>query len=142
MRLYKDYTDEQLLELLKDKNSDAFAEMYNRHWEKLIETGYYFTRDKQAVEEIVNDIFIRLWKRPEGFQIRSLEDYLSVAVKFGVFKSLDKAKRRKMLLKSYTMPVYTYEEEEQMEARFMAIYLNEVIESLPEKSKAIFSYFR
>lgn len=142
MQSYKEYTDEELLSLLNNNDSNAFAELYNRHWERLVKTSYYFTHDKQAVEEIVNDVFIRLWNRPENFQIRSLSTYLNAAVKFGVFKELNKAKRRKVLLEAYTTPICSIDEEAHMEAKFMATYFNEVVESLPQKSKMIFRYSR
>lgn len=142
MRSYKNHTDGQLLQLLNDNDCDAFTEIYNRYWEVLVDMGYSFTKDKQAVEEIVNDIFIRLWKRHECFQIRSLRQYLGTAVKFGVFKSLLKSKRRKELLKDYSETILSIEEEQRIEAKFMEAYLNDVIESLPERSRLIYRYSR
>lgn len=142
MNAYKKYTDIQLLQLLNSADEKALMEIYNRYWEQLVDIGYYFTKDKQAVEEIVDDVFMRLWKRSENFQIRSLPDYLGTAVKFGIFKSLLKAKRRQTLLKNYTATILSAEEEQHIEAKFTEAYINGIIETLPKKSRLIYKYSR
>ncbi|MGN6298976.1 MAG: sigma-70 family RNA polymerase sigma factor [Ginsengibacter sp.] len=142
MDLYKKYTDIELLQLLQNGDKKAFIEIYNRYWEQLVDIGYYFTKDKQAVEEIVDDVFIRLWEKPENFQIRSLPDYLGTAVKFGIFKSLLKTRRRQTLFKNYSASVLSTDEEQRIEAKFTEAYVNGIIETLPKKSRLIFKYSR
>lgn len=142
MDSYKKYTDTELLQWLQTGDKKAFIEIYNRYWEQLVDIGYYFTKDKQAVEEIVDDVFIRLWQRPENFQIRSLPDYLGTAVKFGIFKSLVKARRRQTLFKNYSASVLSTDEEQRIEAKFTEAYVNGIIETLPKKSRLIYKYSR
>jgi len=139
---YKKYTDIELLQLLQGGDKKAFIEIYNRYWEQLVDVGYYFTKDKQAVEEIVDDVFIRLWERPENFQIRSLPDYLGTAVKFGIFKSLLKTRRRQTLFKNYSASILSTDEEQRIEAKFTEAYVNGIIETLPKKSRLIYKYSR
>jgi len=142
MDLYKKYTEIELLQLLQGGDKKAFIEIYNRYWEQLVDIGYYFTKDKQAVEEIVDDVFIRLWERPENFQIRSLPDYLGTAVKFGIFKSLLKTRRRQTLFKNYSASILSTDEEQRIEAKFTEAYVNGIIETLPKKSRLIYKYSR
>ena len=142
MRPYQKYSDAQLLQLLNDSDEEAFTEIYNRYWEQLVDIGYYFTKDKQSVEEIVNDVFMRLWKKPGSLQIRSLREYLGTSVKFGIFKALLKTKRRQTLLKNYSAPTLSIEEEQRIEAKFTEAYINAIVEDLPEKSKLIYKYSR
>lgn len=142
MDSYKKYTDIELLQLLQGGDKKAFIEIYNRYWEQLVDVGYYFTKDKQAVEEIVDDVFIRLWERPENFQIRSLPDYLGTAVKFGIFKSLLKTRRRQTLFKNYSASILSTDEEQRIEAKFTEAYVNGIIETLPKKSRLIYKYSR
>ena len=142
MDSYKKYTDIELLQLLQGGDKKAFIEIYNRYWEQLVDVGYYFTKDKQAVEEIVDDVFIRLWERPQNFQIRSLPDYLGTAVKFGIFKSLLKTKRRQTLFKNYSASILSTDEEQRIEAKFTEAYVNGIIETLPKKSRLIYKYSR
>lgn len=139
---YKKYTDIELLQLLQGGDKKAFIEIYNRYWEQLVDVGYYFTKDKQAVEEIVDDVFIRLWERPENFEIRSLPDYLGTAVKFGIFKSLLKTRRRQTLFKNYSASILSTDEEQRIEAKFTEAYVNGIIETLPKKSRLIYKYSR
>lgn len=142
MRPYQKYSDAQLLQLLNDSDEEAFTEIYNRHWEQLVDIGYYFTKDKQSVEEIVNDVFMRLWKKPGSLQIRTLREYLGTSVKFGIFKTLLKTKRRQTLFKNYAAPTLSIEEEQRIDAKFTAAYVNGIIETLPKKSGLIYKYSR
>ena len=142
MSTLESYTDNQLLKLLLQGSEEALTEIYNRYWAQLVEIGFKFTPDRQAVEEIVNDIFLKLWTHPEKFQVRSLPAYFYTAIKYGVLTMLLKSKRRKLLLKKYQYNILSTEEEQRIEAKFMEAYLNEIIERLPEKSRLIYTYSR
>ncbi|SEA00950.1 RNA polymerase sigma-70 factor, ECF subfamily [Arachidicoccus rhizosphaerae] len=142
MSVFETYSDEHLLELLMEGQEEALTEIYQRYWQQLIEIGYRFTNDKQAVEEIVNDVFLKLWSNPEKFQVRSLPAYLFTSIKFGIYKMVLKKKRRKDLLANYECKLLTEEEQQRIEIKFMEEYLKEVVESLPEKSRLIYNYSR
>jgi RNA polymerase sigma-70 factor (ECF subfamily) len=143
MNTYSTYDDDTLIHLLKQGAEGAFTEIYHRYWDRLVDAGYYYTKDKQAVEEIVHDVLLRLWQKREVYQIQSLTDYLGTAVKFGIFKAIQKAQRRKKLLETQpAASLISLEEEQRIEARFTAAWLNGIVEALPEKSRLIFKYSR
>lgn len=64
MQAFSEYTDEQLLELIKTCNEPAFTAAYGGYVEKLFAIAYHFSNRKDIAEEIVQDVFIRLWDRP------------------------------------------------------------------------------
>lgn len=142
LSLIRTYSDMQLLELLVDGNEEALTEIYERYWQHLIKIGYQFTTDRQAVEEIVNDVFLKLWSNPSRFQVRSLPAYLYTAMKYGIYKMILKTKRRKELLANYPCSLLSDEEQQRIEIKFLEEYLDGVIESLPEKSRLIYTYSR
>jgi len=146
MAIVSDTNDTDLLLLLRDGREDAFTEIYNRYWERLVATGYYYTRSKEAAEEIVNDVLMGLWLRRASLAINSLPAYLGTAVKFAVFKSIARNKRRNQVLSgqlSEAAAVAAHNETEQhLDAIFMDEWLRGIVEQLPEKARLVFVYSR
>jgi RNA polymerase sigma-70 factor (family 1) len=143
MAIYSNLDDNDLLLLVKQGQEAAFTEIYHRYWERLVATGYYYTRTKQAAEEIVNDVLMGLWLRREDLVIRSLSAYLGTAVKFAVFKAMARKKRREEILAGHATHGETHNEtEQQLDARFLEEYVQGIVEQLPEKARLVFTYSR
>jgi RNA polymerase sigma-70 factor (ECF subfamily) len=137
---YTTYTDNELLQLLTNSDEQAFTEIYNRYWEKLLAIGYYYLHNKQAAEDIVQEVMISLWKRRTDTVIHSLNAYVATAVKFAVFKAIIREKKKREAAKNATA-VYQYNEtEEKLDAKFLQDSLQKLVESLPGKTRLIFSY--
>jgi RNA polymerase sigma-19 factor, ECF subfamily len=146
MPVYSNLSDADLLLLIKDGQETAFTEIYNRYWERLVATGYYYTRSKEAAEEIVNDVLMGLWLRRGALGIHSLSAYLGTAVKFSVFKAMARNKRQKRILggqlSAQTEAAAHNDTEQQLDALFMDEWLRGVVEQLPEKARLVFVYSR
>lgn len=139
---YTIFSDDELLLRLRQGDESAFTEIYNRYWEKLIATGFYFTHNKQAAEDILHEVMISLWLRRNELAIESLAAYLGTAMKFSVFKSIMKEKKRRELLRGYITAADDAHAESQLEAKFIADILHKKTENLPEKAKLVFDYSR
>lgn len=86
MSSWNNYTDEQLLSLLKDSKLHAFNAIYFRYWKLLFSLAVKKLHNFSDAEEVVQDIFTDLWNRREDICITySLKAYLSGAVKFQVY---------------------------------------------------------
>lgn len=61
----------------------AFEEFYKAYFVRLLRFCYSIIHHKEAAEEIVNDVFLKLWQKTKGpaNNIASPELYLYVAVK-------------------------------------------------------------
>ena len=101
---YNSYSDDDLLNRLRIADENAFTEIYNRYWEKLLAIGFFHLRSKQAAEDIVHEVMMSLWTRKKELAIQSLSSYLATAVKFAVFKSIVRDKRRRELQKNQALP--------------------------------------
>lgn len=89
---YADYTDEELLPLLKEGYQDAFKCIYERHWHALYQTAYRRVADREQCSDIVQDVFIDLWEQRESRTIQRLEPYLHTAVRYKIYTLLAKGK--------------------------------------------------
>jgi len=139
---YESYSDDDLLHGLRKADEKAFTEIYSRYWEKLLATGYYHLKNKQAAEDIVHEVMMSLWTRKTELTIQSLPSYLATSVRFSVFKAIARDKRRRELLHEHGIPEASAETLEKLDALFLQEQLLGIIEQLPEKAKLAFTYSR
>ena len=59
----------------------AFEEIYRRYWYRLYSLAYQQTSIREDAEELVQEVFLKLWSRRSEVVIRHLGLYLTVAVK-------------------------------------------------------------
>ena len=142
MPLYSTYSDEQLVVFLRNDDDEAFVEIYNRYWDKLLAIGYNHAQNKEIAEEIVQDVLMSLWNRRQTIDIDRLSAWLATAVKFAVFKVLAKENRRKALLAGKPLDTADTFDEHIIEAKFLKEYLDGVVAGLPEKCRLVFTYSR
>lgn len=90
--MYEERSDSDLLRLLSKGSQVAFTELYNRHWKQLYVTARGILQDHAAAEDIVQDVFVSLWRRREGLEVRSPRAYLQQSVRYRVFKAIREGK--------------------------------------------------
>ena len=61
----KQYSDNQLAYLIKKSNQEAFHVLYQRYCESLFHYLWSRTGDIQLTNDLLQEIFIRLWKKRE-----------------------------------------------------------------------------
>ncbi|WP_437919695.1 RNA polymerase sigma-70 factor [Sphingobacterium sp. LRF_L2] len=81
MKVTEDVSDERLLFELKSGNRNALGLIYNRYSEKMYRTAYMLIAEKQLCEDIVHEIFVRLWISRNKLIIKSLEGYLTISAR-------------------------------------------------------------
>ncbi|MBS1632228.1 MAG: RNA polymerase sigma-70 factor [Bacteroidetes bacterium] len=87
----QDYTDQQLLELIARDDETAFTELYHRYWEGLFITAAKALRNKTEAGDVVQDIFLSLWKRRHELKIEgTLTSYLHSAIRYKVINYISK----------------------------------------------------
>jgi len=76
-----------------DNDETAFEELYRGQVFRLFQFAFAFVQNKELSEEIVNDVFLKLWQQRSRIdQIDNLSVYLYVAVKNTASNYLRKAK--------------------------------------------------
>ena len=83
------FSEEVLIKLLKAGDEIAFKEIYQRYWKPLYRKVYLKIRRHEIAEEIVQNIFIKLWENRAHSSILHLENYLQTAIKYQVINYLD-----------------------------------------------------
>jgi len=65
--LYKGLDDEELMLRLFVRDLDAFRTLYERYSSLVYSTCLRVVRDTQIAEDMVQEIFLRIWRKPESF---------------------------------------------------------------------------
>lgn len=81
----KQLDDERLVLLLRENKRTAFEEIYRRYWYRLYSVAYQQTGVREEAEELVQEVFLKLWSRRSEVLIRHLGMYLTIAVRNQVY---------------------------------------------------------
>lgn len=72
----------------------AFVCIYDRYWSEMYACAFHIFPHRETCEDLIHDVFLYLWTSRERLQIKSLRDYLYIAIKN---KSLNKIRSQKQL---------------------------------------------
>jgi RNA polymerase sigma-70 factor, ECF subfamily len=105
---YKTYSDEQLIELLKQSDESAFNVIYDKFYASTCYYASYFLINKEDVKDVVTECFIKLWtKRMDFYSIADVKGFLKVSVRNSCFNSL---KHQKVATRHQAELLKTFEE--------------------------------
>ncbi len=93
MNCYKAHNDLQLLTWLKDReDAKAFEEIYIRYFDQIFRFVYKVMQDREIAEDIVQNIFLDIWKNRKSLQIQLLSPYLYGAARNQIAKEIRRNK--------------------------------------------------
>jgi RNA polymerase sigma-19 factor, ECF subfamily len=136
--VYKQYTDDQLLQLLANDDRVAFDAIYDRYWQIMYDHAYKRLRNKQECRDIIQDVFIDLWLRRGQVNINDIKPYLLTAVRFQIYKLVTKEKAISAFTEPYEAMALSFSgaETRVIEKEFMQI-VKAWIDMLPEKRRRV-----
>lgn len=136
------YNEEELAIAWDRGDSGAFSVIYNTYWNPLLAIAYRLTQHKEQSEEIVQEVFVSLWRRREEVTIVSLPSYLATAVKFATLKSIHRTRRQQEIIQQEALESQLQLDEETVDAKFLKEYLDGIVETMPEKCRLVFRMSR
>lgn len=141
MKSYTNFSDPELIILLKHDDQYAYTEIFERYKEVLLRHAYRILTDKDEVNDVVQDIFLTLWQKRASIEFKvSLFSYLNTSVRNRIFDLLS---HKKLVLKyaesinKFLVEGYNVTDDEIRERELSAIIERE-IEYLPAKMKEVF----
>lgn len=79
--MYTGHTDEALMELLKGDDSRAFRTLFDRYYKPLCQFCTVYTKDNAVAEEIISNLFIKIWDNRNEVNILNLRSYFFTSAK-------------------------------------------------------------
>lgn len=134
-----------LRKIARERDAVAFKALYHHYFPRLLQFALLIVQTKEPAEEIINDVFLKIWNRKK--QAESIEKpdvYFYVAVKN---KSLDylksKAHQTTTLnsLSNFFLKT-TVNPETIMVSKELLKKINDAIDDLPPKCKIIFKLIK
>ncbi len=141
-RKINNLSDNELIELIQKGDKNAFTKLYEKYWEALIESAYKVLANKDAAQDVVQEVFIDLWNKRKSLFIDKILPYLHQSVRYAVFRYIKKSKiiiNDIEFLKS-TPSVNTTEED--INFQEVSGMLEESISELPEQCQKVFRLSR
>ena len=135
------YNIPDLLLLLKEGDEKSFAIIYDHYWSKLYYAAYKRLKNQHASEEIVQDVFLTLWRRRRDLEIDCLPSYLATMVRYAVYHYFAKEKAMRDRESRYSTDHLAVEHfADQVNNKLILEKINELSNQLPEKCSLVFKY--
>lgn len=139
-------SDESLLiQRLTGNDRGAFEQIFRTYYTDLCKFCLKYVRDEQIAEEIVQEVFINIWERRSSLTITtSIKSYLFTAIRNRSFNylKLQLPKEQKKVDLDGVGFIEEDSREQEMIMDELREYVNDAIESLPNKCKIIFNLSR
>ncbi len=142
---YAIYTDEQLFELIRQGDREAYTVIYSRFWALIYRHARKMLRDEREAEDITQEVFLILWNKASALELKtSLSAYLYTAVRNRIFNRMKHGK----VAAQYAASLGSFIEASELESDHLIRekQLRELIErelaALPAQMRVIFDLSR
>jgi len=132
---------------LSVSDENALAELYRYYYKKLVQFSKSIVRTNELAEEVVEDVFIKLWcNRVSIHEIQNLNVYLYIAVKNTSLNTLSQ-KARQLISAPFDFLNIEFENElgkpdDLLITAEMMQRMQQAIDALPPRCKMIFKLIR
>lgn len=135
--------DHDWLTLLKEGEETALANIYRVYWQRLYTAAYAILKDAQACEDIIQEIFLKLWQNRRQIEIKtSLAAYLYASVRYEVYRQIKAGRVREDLFDDIYERIQAGPDYGRIEYKELYSRINAIVELLPEKCKAVYKLSR
>lgn len=133
--------DHLLRKIAEDNCQQSFRQLFDIYYPRLFEIAKYYVRINHLAEEVIADVFIKLWKNRSSIDgIQNLRNYFFIAVKRQSLNSLRNNSPNLFYIDSleHEMIVETRDPESDFFEKEYLEYISHRIQKLPEKCRLIF----
>ena len=124
-------------------DEEAFGQLFNFYYPKLIQLALAFVPEIVAAQEVVSDLFYKILKNPKTLEhVKEFDNYIFLAVRNQSFTYLKKTKRLAIFdsihqKEDYILPDLRNPENSLLSDELFQL-VSKVVNDLPPKRKAIF----
>ncbi|MCK0131650.1 RNA polymerase sigma-70 factor [Flavobacteriaceae bacterium F08102] len=137
--------EQELLKRFNAGDEAALRYLYDTYWEQLYVSAYNLVKNREVCEDILQDIFIKLWDKRGNIVIKtSLKAYLHTSVLYKVYDYFRKNKGvfHEELIEDFDRKIQYTTPESKLIYEELVAHVNASIELLPPKCRAVFKLSR
>jgi len=139
MANYSSFTDQELIELLREGDYEAFTAIYNRYWKFLFDAAYNANRNREDCLDICQTVFLWVWENRGQVKITTnLKGYLYTAIKYKIANQIRNGKYREGLFDDLErLDTRSYQVNE-LEIKELKNFIDQLISELPDRCREVF----
>lgn len=144
MGTYSGYDEDSLFTFIRKGDKEAFAEFFDRYWSKAFQIAYQKLNNRQATEEIVQELFIALWNKRNSLSIHNFSSYLYTCIKNKCLNYIESKiiERRHWDYYKQFIPRSDHSTDKMVSYDALLEAINTGMEGLPKKTKRVFQLNR
>jgi RNA polymerase sigma-70 factor (ECF subfamily) len=136
-------SDVQLIDRLKSGDESALTDIYKEYWQQLFLSAYNVLKDKQACEDVIQELFIKLWNSRDNIEIAvSLKAYLYASIRYEVYRQIRAGVVTSDVFDALANRLQSPATHENLEYKELVSQVNSVVETLPEKCREVYKLSR
>lgn len=137
--------DHELIIRVSQGDEKAFRQLFNRYWDNVYSVAFAFTKSSVFSEEIVQDVFLKIWlKREHLASVTKFNAYLFTVAKNHIYNELRKKTAEQPFvehlnqhfLESSALP------EQQLLVKETKQLINKAVRQLPGQQQAVYELSR
>ena len=139
------FNEKTLLTQVAEGDEKAFSILFDRYWDNIYGVAFAFTKSTMIAEEMVQDIFLKIWlKRDLLNSVQKFDAYLFMVAKNHIYNEL----RKKIKEEPFTDHIINYfrekgdSPEQQMIFKESKQLVNIAIKKLPPQQQLIYRLSR
>jgi RNA polymerase sigma-70 factor (ECF subfamily) len=131
--------DAEIIRNLKNGDARAMGMLYKLHWKALYISAYNILKDKEACEDIIQELFIRIWNKRNELNITSsLQSYLSAATRYEVYRRLREHKRYEPIVEEMVSSLPADMFYDTLEFKELQSQITSAVDTLSPKCKSVY----
>lgn len=85
-------TDDILWDSFRQGNKDALALLFERHYATLYRYGHKIHADREAINDLVQDLFVEIWQQQSPKPVLSIKGYLLQSLRYKIIHLVKRQK--------------------------------------------------
>jgi RNA polymerase sigma-70 factor (ECF subfamily) len=143
LTVQKDIASSQLLDRLIAGDRKALASLYDAYHEALYGTAFYILKDAAIAEEVIQDVFVKIWKNAASYQSKK-GTLFTWMINITRYTALDKLKTREISQRKQTdeipLVVHNIEHQYQEEQMVDAIGVRELLDKVSNEQRQVLEW--
>lgn len=136
--------EKEAIAKIKYSDKEAFTFLYERYWPKVYNFTNLYVLSSDIAEEIVQEVFIKLWENRESInEEKNFDGYLFIVTRNLIFnhsrQDINRTFYQATLFEAIEEP---HSVEEELETADLREYINSLIGMLPPRQKEVFKLSR
>jgi RNA polymerase sigma-70 factor (ECF subfamily) len=120
----------------------AFEALYKKYWYQLYCVAYKYTTSAPDSEELVQNLFEKIWRNRANLQVKNWGAFLTVSLRNMVIDFLRQQAVKDKFLQNYQITAATPAPDNEPDQEQLLVLIENHLHELPEKTQTIFKLSR